>query len=124
MGTNYYLLKPESPPCKHCGRTDPEVRLHIGKQSGGWEFSFHAIEDEGIESFDDWKKKFFADATAMIVDEYGRIHEKNDFIKAIYDSKKPFEKNGTPKLNFSKEQPGKDTWLDNEGFSFYNREFS
>ena len=54
MGTNYYY---ESLVCEHCGAVD---RLHIGKQSFGWKFSFRAYigppNDFEISDIRDWIK--------------------------------------------------------------------
>ena len=61
MGTNYYWITNY---CPHCNRGDS---IHIGKHSGGWQFSFRAYP-EGIwyknlnpltapvMSWSDWKK--------------------------------------------------------------------
>lgn len=68
MGTNYYL-ETESP-CAHCGRSDPEKRLHIGKSSAGWCFALRVYPDRGIEDLDDWELEW-AKPGAVIFDEYG-----------------------------------------------------
>ena len=41
MGTNYYLHRPRTNECEHCGRADEAPPLHIGKSSSGWCFSLH-----------------------------------------------------------------------------------
>jgi len=48
MGTNYYLVKNERPPCPCCERTYVQERLHIGKSSGGWCFALHVIPEMGM----------------------------------------------------------------------------
>ena len=45
MGTNYYLIVN---PCFSCGRGD--TKIHLGKASGGWKFSF-----KGYRTYDDYK---------------------------------------------------------------------
>jgi hypothetical protein len=69
MGTNYYLTNTH---CKCCKRSreectsehwlkretllsTPEVKLHIGKSSGGWCFSLHVIPSLGLNTLDDWE---------------------------------------------------------------------
>jgi hypothetical protein len=69
MGTNYYLTNTY---CKCCKRSreectsehwlkretllsTPEVKLHIGKSSGGWCFSLHVIPSLGLNTLDDWE---------------------------------------------------------------------
>lgn len=65
MGTNYYYH--EKPPCECCDR--PFKALHIGKSSAGWCFSLHVIPEEGINSLDDWRRKWLVGG--VILDEYG-----------------------------------------------------
>lgn len=60
MGTNYYLL---TDPCNHCGRGD--MKIHLGKASGGWHFSFRGYREcdtlgfpnkvEKVQSIEEWK---------------------------------------------------------------------
>ena len=68
MGTNYYH---RNSVCKCCGRFDER---HIGKSSGGWQFSFRGYSGDDpqktIESWADWQRVLQADGD--IVDEYGR----------------------------------------------------
>lgn len=66
MGTNYYLH--DKPDCECCGR--PYEPLHIGKSSAGWCFALHVIPEEGINSLDDWVKRWSAPG-AFIRNEYG-----------------------------------------------------
>ncbi len=68
MGTNYYLHE-SSRKCATCGH-DPSEPLHIGKSSAGWCFSLHVIPESGINSLDDWRKRWTAKG-ARIVNEYG-----------------------------------------------------
>lgn len=46
MGTNYYLHKPLTNVCSHCGRSDPPQVIHLGKSSLGWCFSLHVDPDD------------------------------------------------------------------------------
>ena len=63
MGTNYYATIDQKPPC-------PTHRLHIGKSSGGWCFSLHAIPDRGLTSWAAWDALLHR-PDVSIVDEYG-----------------------------------------------------
>lgn len=75
MGTNYYLRENI---CPHCGKCEKE--LHIGKSSGGWCFSLHVIPDEGINSLEDWGKRW---PGGSIFDEYGREIPVAEMIETI-----------------------------------------
>lgn len=67
MGTNYYWYK-NLEPCECCGKyCDP---IHIGKSSGGWNFSLHIHPESGINSLVDWVAKFTQSGSA-IINEYG-----------------------------------------------------
>jgi hypothetical protein len=67
MGTNYYLITNY---CECCGRKD---KLHIGKNSSGWKFTFE-LPQEYSKVMDFMKdimlKTMFEDA--FIEDEYGQ----------------------------------------------------
>lgn len=78
MGTNYYL---ETDICTHCSRY--KDRLHIGKSSAGWTFSFHGYrqcDGDNIEilSVKKWEE-LTSDTKSRIVDEYGEEIQRNDF---------------------------------------------
>jgi len=81
MGTNYYL-EPQ-PPCPHCGRA--YEGLHIGKSSAGWCFSLHVIPEEGLNSLEDWEKRFISET--VIRDEYGDEISREEMLKTITDRK-------------------------------------
>lgn len=66
MGTNYYLHRDED--CQCCGRLF--TPLHIGKSSGGWCFSLHVMPEHGINTLEDWRKRW-AEPGAYIRNEYG-----------------------------------------------------
>lgn len=78
MGTNYYLH--EKPPCGDCGRGYKP--LHIGKSSGGWCFSLHAIPDEGLTSLDAWDARI-RKLGVEVLDEYGRFVSPDEMISII-----------------------------------------
>ena len=68
MGTNFYFYP--CPPCECCGR--PFDSWHIGKSSYGWCFSLHVIPSIGINSLEDWQKKWEIPGS-QIGNEYGDI---------------------------------------------------
>src|SRR5690349_11552573 len=70
MGTNYYLTR-EQNRCECCGRADTLEELHIGKSSGGWAFKLRIHREEGINSLDDWIKRW-SQPTVVIHDGYGK----------------------------------------------------
>lgn len=73
MSTNYYLHKPSSTQCNHCGY-DPESEnniIHIGKSSYGWCFALHVDPALGINTLEDWQTKWI-EAGVKIKDEYDK----------------------------------------------------
>lgn len=124
MGTNYYH---RTNICKCCNRYDKQ---HIGKSSGGWEFSFQGYKDEEnqpkIASFEDWKREFQADG--KIFDEYGKEYSFDEFVKMV-ETKKGGTFNDRPNLNqydYCKEKgciTSRD-WKDDDGHAFTSAEFS
>lgn len=84
MGTNFYA---KVNVCPHCHR--PEKTLHIGKRSGGWEFSFRGYICDVLEyneagriirSCEDWEK-FLSEPGIVIEDEYGAEYDAETFFK-------------------------------------------
>ncbi len=124
MSTNYYH---RTNICEHCNRYEEK---HIGKSSGGWEFSFQGYDAEHrrpvIMSFENWKREFQADG--KIFNEYGEEISFDDFVKLVED-KQGGTFNNRPNLNhydYCVEQGhdiGND-YKDDEGYSFSLRDFS
>lgn len=79
MGTNFYWHEKE---CEQCGSNLKEV-LHIGKSSAGWCFSLHVIPYEGLNTLDDWIKRF--ETGGVIRDEYGHKHSVEELLSRIKD---------------------------------------
>lgn len=75
MGTNYYLHENI---CSHCGRGDEP--LHIGKSSAGWCFALHVIPERGLNSLEDWEKKF---EKGTILNEYGNPTSPEEMLRII-----------------------------------------
>ena len=72
MSTNYYLHKPSTTQCNHCGH-DPESEnniIHIGKSSHGWCFALHVYPELDINTLEDWKVKW-AEEGVKIKNENG-----------------------------------------------------
>jgi len=109
MGTNYYA---HFDPCPHCGR--PKTEEHIGKSSWGWTFSFHGTEE--IRSWSDWKK-ILSHPTVKIVSDGDTVTPFVDFVALV-------ERKRVSPHNHAREYPDEVSWLDDEGNSFQNREFS
>ena len=124
MGTNYYH---RINICESCSRYD---KRHLGKSSGGWEFSFQGYNAEQHQppllSFEDWKRKLQADG--KIFDEYGKEYSYKEFVELV-ENKKGGTFNGRPNLNqydHCKENGYNlnDDWKDPEGHPFTFSEFS
>ena len=121
MGTNYYH---RSNTCLCCDRYDEH---HIGKSSAGWTFNFHGERDknpefnplgETIVSFADWKKRL---KIGRIFDEYDEEISFEDFVKLI-ESKRNEKNNHT--LYCRENHPEQKCWIDENGHSFSEGEFS
>jgi len=83
MGTNFYWLKEEKPPCECCGRPFDDARLHIGKSSVGWCFALHVVPEDGIHTLDDWRE--LLKQPGRIEDEYGNSLSVEDMLARITD---------------------------------------
>lgn len=83
MGTNYYArIGPER--CEACGRETE--RIHLGKSSAGWLFSFRHQPDHYVDfpSFCAFLKR--ADVT--VTDEYGDTVTPEELIRWIDEKQK------------------------------------
>ena len=83
MGTNYYYHPSGERLCPHCGQETPN--LHIGKSSGGWNFSLrvHPREDRPIRSLDDWVARW--SEGGAIFNEYGDPVTPDNMLSTIKD---------------------------------------
>lgn len=122
MSTNYYH---RTNICGSCHRYD---EIHIGKLSGGWQFSFRAHDE--IRSWKDWQAKiiqggqiFDEYGEAVPLAEFGAIVEnsrgKEDHIDYLQKSPSPFEREHIGTALHSGDQ-----FHDPDGFSFSFSEFS
>lgn len=112
MGTNYYA---HTKVCNHCDR--PEEQIHIGKSSCGWTFSFHSTDE--IRSYIQWLE-VLSKKDCRIVDEYGRECTLEDFKKMV-EAKRDASSNHAI---YCKDEPYDHSFLDSEGNSFSEGEFS
>lgn len=112
MSTNYYF-NPQREACLTCERSfEP---LHIGKLSGGWEFTFAGHEKLGILTFADWRVVLQTGGT--IVDEYGRAVSLDDFVALVKASRKGDNRNHAKLLYPVNAR------LDPDGWAFIDGEF-
>lgn len=124
MGTNYYVVKNV---CECCERYDTEY--HIGKSSYGWAFSFHGYRPERLISWHAWKEFL---KNKIIMDEYGKKVEYEDFVKMIESYKSPGYTREDGHVNLKHNDEGRRNnwfnpeydWDDEDGYSFCSREFS
>jgi len=80
MGTNYYALEN---PCSECGKPK-DGRLHLGKSSAGWKFSFR--KQDKYNNFEQFKE-FIESDNVKIKDEYGKQISSQNLIKKIKSKK-------------------------------------
>ena len=123
MGTNYYYQRVEH--CSNCLRLEFGPKIHIGKSSGGWSFSFRGHtrpavgcdEEPGVEikSYLGWLD-YFSKVAGVIVDECGVPMSTIEF-KRMVARKIDGQKHA---VDF----PGSNNWLDEHGHSFSGYEFS
>lgn len=105
MSTNYYARLNH---CKACDRSDT---VHLGKRSGGWAFSFQGSET--VQNFDDWCN--LVRSADLIEDEYRQVLTADEMIETArtwQDGKK-----------HAVFYPG-GNWLDGNGYSFSDIDFS
>ena len=107
MGTNYYYIED---PCPHCNRG--ENKIHIGKSSVGWTFSFYG--EDSTRSWKAWQKRVLSGG--IIMDEYNQIIDYDDMVSLV-ETKENNDK------NHAKIYPC-GCWLDDDGHGFSGYEFS
>jgi len=108
MGTNYYLHDSHS--CECCGHvTKPNT--HIGKSSFGWKFLF---QGEKFKTAKEWAEHLVGKS---IFTEDGTVINDHDFWALVSKNQKPTSK------SHNKEFRQINSWIDADGFEFYNGEF-
>lgn len=123
MSTNYYQ---RINICEHCNRYD---EIHLGKSSSGWTFGFHGERRSDPElypmgivlTFDDWKARL---KDAKIFNENNEEVSLDKLLELI-KSKKNEKLNHT--IYCREHEPkyaARDCWLDKDGNSFSEGEFS
>jgi hypothetical protein len=106
MSTNYYA---KTNACNHCNRVD---YVHLGKTSWGWAFSFQGSDT--VRNFDDWCN--LVRSADLIEDEYQSPLIADEMIQLARDWQK-----GKQHATF---YPNPENWLDENGYSFTDNDFS
>lgn len=114
MGTNYYVIENY---CPHCNRGD--IVYHLGKQSAGWKFLFHA--QDNINSFDEWIN-FIKSRNLKIQDEYKRTINIAEFVSMVISRQDGLAQDTTSNGEVWKLVKD-DYFVDALGFEFCKREF-
>jgi len=134
MGTNFYV--------DDCPRfqSTKKHRVHIGKNSSGWEFGFKAWSRDSykfpkeIRSWKQWKEHILS--IGYVFDEYDNIWDAEEFIAYVERSRVPYRHMFTNdmitptnhydycKIHHPSEVTPEHGWKDEEGWSFSAREFS
>ena len=128
MGTNYYFKPAAENKLVIFGE------IHIGKESGGWSFSFHGYDLQGgmknisVESGlsvdvelptlivkDFGMMLALINSPGCIVSEYGETISVENFVEMVMKKK--------AQQNHSRSYPRDDCWQDEDGHSFGNYEF-
>lgn len=116
MGTNYYVRENE---CDCCKRYD---EYHIGKRSGGWQFSFQSHPNFPSET-SSWKGWQAYLAGKSIYNEYGdevSLEELKQIVDRSRNEKHVHNEYTRAHGCFRFELD----WDDPEGFSFTSQDFS
>ncbi len=96
MGTNYYIK------CDECGH-----ERHVGKSSVGWQFLFEKLEQYGsVKEL----REYIRDHKVTLVDEYGKTLSLDELLRKVETKKRDRCSEGAV--------------CDEEGYQFYDREFS
>jgi len=111
MGMNYYLRKNDE--------VGVEQQVHLGKSSHGWQFTFRGDRANGVVDFDSWVKR----VNTLIKDGWKLTDEgsgDSNFTELLLlIQRKRLEPN-----NHAKQYPSKWDYVDADGNSFSDREFS
>jgi hypothetical protein len=119
MGTNYYA---RGKTCATCGHESD--RLHIGKRSGGWRFTFRAYPDLGLTSRKAWEKHLNVTVGSVCVEsEYGERFFGSDFFEWIVEPTRDAKLNGFDE-SARKGYTRPDDFKDGAGWAFVGGEFS
>lgn len=129
MGTNFYHRRRKG----FLGLFGCEEEQHIGKRSGGWQFSFRGYverRDIGmsktvvIGSWQDWKRVL---KKGKIFDEYGKEYSYDYFVVMVEQTKKPGMLNHYDETEKYYRHCYNDfdgeNWKDAEGYSFSSTKF-
>ena len=126
MTTSYYL---RGEACEHCGHR--AVDRHICNNLVDFEAVFHnGVNVPAISTWAQWRTELRREcaAGAVIVDEYGRTHDVEQFIAEVEATdrvrrRRQFDWCASHGLRVAIVERGS-TWLDPDGFCFYGGEFA
>jgi len=124
MGTNYYLDRDTCPTCGHS-----KERFHLGKSSYRWSFSFrgyrslYEVESIGMPvlCLKDWLELI---STGKIKDEYEKEIPEKELIKLVEEKKDSKFNHTIYCKEHYPEHADRDCWVDEEGNSFSEGDFS
>ncbi len=123
MGTNYYY---RTNFCSSCLRSS---QIHVGKKNSGWTFHFHGYRSktgasQNIVCVADWIRMFSA-TPGVLVDEYDRvIPDPLQFLAELERPSKAQQRSEDSPERRSSRPDQATEWRDEEGFTFYDGEFS
>ena len=144
MGTNYYITLNETDSDAHIdeasferiggNRTIRFATLHVGKSSYGWAFHYRGYRHIGLDSFDSFKE-FIDDPNRVLIDENGEIQDKNEFHDMLLTHKSQNYRNvafrNKDHMNYFIEENSlslatikREMWHDDNGYSFWENNFS
>lgn len=112
MGMNYYLRKNDE---DGVGR-----KVHLGKSSAGWTFTFRGDTDNGVVDFDSWVNRvntLMKEGWVLTDEGEGGVWDWTELLLKIQN--KRLEPN-----NHAKQYPSERDWCDEDDNSFSDREFS
>lgn len=115
MGTNFYMEKK----CRCCGE---KKSVHLGKSSAGWTFTFRGDLENGVVDYASWivRVRTLLNAGYTLTNDNGSdVKTLNDLVQLIQE--KYVEPNNQAKdYGYNDDN----NWLDENGNSFTNNEFS
>ncbi len=109
---------------RQCEQSGDRSSLHLGLSAGGARFQFRAHPTLNLVSFEAWRQQF-ATQPGTIVDDYSREWTVQEFLDFVFEKQSHEPKRRHEKYP-DQYQFGQDDrqWLDSQGYTFCNYEFS